>query len=167
VGAVEVMLADPRASVDFICDGIHVHPAAIRAALAAKGTDGVMAITDSNIGAGLPAGRYDSPWGYAVEVSPERAARIAPPHPRAGQLAGSSLTMNVAMGNLRRWLGEVPEHDQWAMGTRTPARVAGLANRGILRAGAAANLVLWNDDLSAAQTWVGGQEAFNASKQSF
>ncbi len=36
VGAVEAILADPRASVDFIADGVHVHPTAIRAAIAAK-----------------------------------------------------------------------------------------------------------------------------------
>ena len=37
VGAVETILADPRVSVDFICDGVHVHPMAIRAAVRAKG----------------------------------------------------------------------------------------------------------------------------------
>jgi len=36
-GAVEAILADPRCTVDFICDGVHVPPVAIRAALAAKG----------------------------------------------------------------------------------------------------------------------------------
>ena len=36
VGVVETMLADPRATVDFIADGVHVHPMAIRAAVAAK-----------------------------------------------------------------------------------------------------------------------------------
>ncbi|MBI2497232.1 MAG: N-acetylglucosamine-6-phosphate deacetylase, partial [Opitutae bacterium] len=77
VGAVETILADPRASVDFIADGIHVHPTAIRAALAAKTFAGVTLITDSNIGAGLPAGVYDTPWGYQVRVSPEEAARHA------------------------------------------------------------------------------------------
>ena len=39
VGAVEVILVDPRASVDFIADGVHVHPAAIRAAVARSGVD--------------------------------------------------------------------------------------------------------------------------------
>src|SRR5262249_45336740 len=69
VGAVEAILADRRVSVDFISDGVHVHPTAIRAAVAAKGWAGVILITDSNIGAGLPSGQYDTPWGYPVHVS--------------------------------------------------------------------------------------------------
>ena len=36
VGAVEAILANEGVSVDFICDGVHVHPMAIRCALAAK-----------------------------------------------------------------------------------------------------------------------------------
>lgn len=50
-GAVEAFLADPRTTVDFIADGIHAHPIAIRAAIAAKGWQGVALITDSNAGA--------------------------------------------------------------------------------------------------------------------
>jgi N-acetylglucosamine-6-phosphate deacetylase len=87
VGAVEAILADPRASVDFIADGVHVHPTAIRAAIAAKTWAGVILITDSNIGAGLPAGVYDTPWGYRVKVAPGKAAR----HETKNFLAGSAL----------------------------------------------------------------------------
>ncbi|HAO78090.1 MAG TPA: hypothetical protein DCQ92_03750, partial [Verrucomicrobia subdivision 3 bacterium] len=58
VGAVEAILADPLVTVDFICDGVHVHPTAIRAAVAAKGWEKVLLITDSNIGAGLPPGEH-------------------------------------------------------------------------------------------------------------
>ena len=37
VGTVEAILADPRVTVDFVCDCVHASPFAIRAALAAKG----------------------------------------------------------------------------------------------------------------------------------
>jgi N-acetylglucosamine-6-phosphate deacetylase len=50
VGAVEAVLADRRCTVDFIADGVHVHPAAIAAAVAAKGWAGVSLVTDSNVG---------------------------------------------------------------------------------------------------------------------
>jgi hypothetical protein len=60
----------------------------------------VILITDSNIGAGLPAGVYDTPWGYPVKVSPTDAAR----HATKGFLAGSALTMDRGMANLLRWL---------------------------------------------------------------
>ncbi len=151
VGAVEAILAEPRATVDFIADGVHVHPTAIRAAVAAKTWAGVIAITDSNIGAGLPAGIYDTPWGYPVRVSPETAAR----HATQNFLAGSALTMDRAIANLLRWLALPPEQ-VWAMGTLNPARLLGLAPKGRLEAGADADLVLWDDDLRPAQTWLGG-----------
>ena len=155
VGAVEAILADPRASVDFIADGVHVHPTAIRAAVAAKTWAGVILITDSNIGAGLPAGIYDTPWGYRIKVSPENAAR----HETKNFLAGSALTMDQGMANLLRWL-RLPPEQIWAMGTLNPARLLGLDRKGRLEPGADADLVLWNDDLTAARTWVGGHSAY-------
>ncbi len=151
VGAVEAILADPRASVDFIADGVHVHPTAIRAAVAAKGWQGVILITDSNIGAGLPAGVYDTPWGYPVKVSPTDAAR----HATKGFLAGSALTMDRGLANLLRWL-QLPAAQVWAMGTLNPARLLGLERQGRLDPGADADLVLWDEDQQAARTWVGG-----------
>jgi len=155
VGAVEAILADPRASVDFIADGVHVHPAAIRAAVAAKTWRGVLLITDSNIGAGLPEGTYDTPWGYPVTVSAARAAR----HATKGFLAGSALTMDRGIENLLRWL-RLPPAQVWAMGTLNPAQLLGLTRKGRLEPGADADLVLWDDDLRARRTWLGGSVVF-------
>lgn len=155
VGAVEAILADPRASVDFIADGVHVHPTAIRAAVAAKTWAGVVLITDSNIGAGLPSGIYDTPWGYRVKVSPGTAAR----HETKNFLAGSALTMDRGMTNLLAWL-KLPPEQVWAMGTLNPARILGLARKGRLEPGADADLVLWDDDLTAARTWVNGHSVY-------
>lgn len=158
VGAVEAILADPRTSVDFICDGVHVHPTAIRAAVAAKGWQKVLLITDSNIGAGLPPGEYETPWGYNVRVKAGDAAR----HVTEGFLAGSALTMNVGMKNLLSWLGKSLSVEQiWAMGTLNPATLLGLANKGRIAVGADADLVLWDDDLNAVKTWIGGKLLFN------
>lgn len=158
VGIVETMLADPRASVDFIADGIHVHPMAIRAAVAAKTWAGVTLITDSNIGAGLPPGVYDTPWGYAVKVSPETGAR----HITKNTLSGSALTMNRGIGNLLRWLALPPEQI-WAMGTLNPCRLLGLTDRGRIERGAIADLVMWEGDLSPAMTWSNGRCVYKSA----
>ncbi len=161
VGCVEAILADPRASVDFICDGVHVDPVAIRMGLRCKGWEQVAMITDSNIGAGLPAGEYATPWGFRIRVAPETAARILPPHPLAGALAGSALTANRGMANLHAWFGgEYPAELLWALGTCNPARLANLPAKGVLQVGADADLVLWNDDFTPAATWVGGRRVF-------
>lgn len=151
VGAVEAILANPKATVDFIADGVHVHPTAIRAAVAAKGWTGITLITDSNIGAGLPSGVYDTPWGYQVRVSPGDAAR----HVTENFLAGSALTMDRGMANLLSWLPLAPEKI-WAMGTLNPAKLLGLERKGRIEPGADADLVLWETDLHPAATWVAG-----------
>ena len=157
VGIVEAMLADPRATVDFIADGVHVHPMAIRAAVAAKGPRGVSLITDSNLVAGLPPGCHPTPWGFPVRVGSAGGARIADEnHPGNGALAGSTLTMNRGIANLLQWL-DLPAEQVWAMGTRNPADVLGLTNKGRIEPGADADLVLWEDDLQPAATWVGGR----------
>jgi len=155
VGAVETILADRRVSVDFICDAVHVHPVAIRAAVEAKGWQGVILITDSNIGAGLPPGEYDTPWGYKVRVRAGGAAR----HVTENFLAGSALTMNVGMKNLLQWL-DLPPEQVWAMGTLNPARLLGLTQKGRIAVGAEADLVLWDDDLIPIKTWVSGRRIY-------
>lgn len=156
-GAVEAILADPSVTVDFICDGVHVPPVAIRAALAAKGSRGVVLITDSNIGAGLPPGEYETTWNFSVKVREGDAARInTPGHPAYGGLAGSALTMDQGMRNLHRWL-KLPAHELWALGTSNPARVAGLETKGEIRTGADADLVLWSESLQVLKTWVAGE----------
>ena len=163
VGAVEVLLSDQRCSVDFICDGVHVDPVAIRLASAAKDWQHVVAITDGNIGAGLEDGIYPTPWGFPVKVSQSDAARVHDAsHPLNGQLAGSSLTMNRAISNLLGWL-EIPAHEIWAMGTCNPARAAGLVGKGVMQVGADADLVLWRDEnatLQAIHTWIGGKSVY-------
>jgi N-acetylglucosamine-6-phosphate deacetylase len=162
VGAVETIFGHVDATCDFICDGIHVHPMAIRAALASKGFSGVSLITDASFGAGLGPGVYETPWGYPVEVKEGNAPRIADPaHPMCGALAGSALTMNRGMQNLLAWL-QGPETSIWAMGTANPARVLGLKDRGGLTPDMRADVVLWEDGdtLTPYGTWVAGTRTF-------
>jgi N-acetylglucosamine-6-phosphate deacetylase len=159
-GAVEAILADPRCMVDFICDGVHVPQVAVRAALAAKGFAGIVLITDSNIGAGLPDGIYPTTFGFPVKVSAGNAARIHDPkNKNHGSLAGSALTMNVGIANLHRWL-KLPPEQIWAMGSTNPARLMGLKKKGVIEVGADADVVVWNSDFTAVHTWVAGEKVF-------
>jgi len=161
-GAVEAILADERCSVDFIADGVHVEPAAIGLAAACKSWRGVCLITDSNLGTGLPTGRYPTAWGFPVRVSPDDAARIDDPaHPEYGGLAGSSLTLNRAVANVRRWFG-LSDDVAFSLATANPARIAGLAATAAIAPGSPADVVLWNDDLTAATTILNGSEVFGA-----
>jgi N-acetylglucosamine-6-phosphate deacetylase len=166
VACVEAILADRRVSVDFIADGVHVEPTAVRMGLCAKGWEKVVLITDSNVGAGLPPGEYDTPWGFRIYAHPDRAARIIGEHKFAGALAGSALTMNRGMANLLAWFADdLPAERIWAMGSANPARLMGLSGKGALRVGADADLVLWQGPVLAPQrTWVAGVCVYAATE---
>ena len=159
-GAVEAILADPRCTVDFIPDGVHVHPGVIRMALAAKGWQGVSMITDANIGAGLGQGEYPTPWGFPIRVGPRGGARNADPdHPKFERLAGSVLSMDQGINHLLDWL-DLPPQQTWAMATLNPANVVGLRQKGRLDIGADADLVLWDQSdgrFVPAQSWIAGR----------
>jgi len=167
VGAVETILANENVSIDFVTDGVHVHPMAIRAALAAKSYERVCVITDSYLGAGNEPGVYDTGWGYPIKVSADGAARINDPaHRGYGTLSGSCLTMDRAMSNVMKWLSG-PEPDVWRLGTSSPAAVLGLKTKGTLLPPADADLVLWNcvaKRLRVVQTWVGGRCVYEAER---
>lgn len=169
VGAVEAILADERLSVDFIADGVHVDPVAIRMAVRCKGVNRTLLITDALIGAGMDEGFYDTPWGYTVRISPGQAACMHEPgSPRDGTLAGSALTMNVGLSNLMRWL-DVPRHDVWSMASRSVAERMGYDDLGDLRVGALADLVLWDIDsqgnFNARHTWVHGRSVYDNTER--
>lgn len=157
-GAVEAILADPEVSVDFIFDGEHADPAAVRMALRCKGPDKVCLITDANRGAGLPPGRY-SFGGYSVEYAyPGGPARYTADHPQVpGALAGSGLTMDQAVRNAVRLL-DIDLPDAVRMGSLSPARVLGIDHRkGMIAPGYDADLVLLDTDLAPLASWVAGR----------
>ncbi len=52
------MLQDPRVTVELIADGVHVHPAVVRAVIEAAGSDRVAAVTDAIAAAGCDDGAF-------------------------------------------------------------------------------------------------------------
>lgn len=158
-GAVEAILADPRVSVDFILDGVHVDPVAVKMALACK-SGRVCLITDSNVGTGLEPGRFN--FGGSGEIyfaSKGAPARLV----KDGTLAGSGLTMDQALRNAVNWLGlDVPEAVK--MVSTCPAEIIGASNRkGKLEAGYDADFVILDDRLEVVQTWIGGKCRYQAA----
>ena len=160
-GAVEAILADDRVSVDFILDGTHVDPVAVKLALGCKGPHGVCLTTDAVIGAGLPPGRHR--FG-GREVVFERAggpARLAD----SGGLAGSGLTMDRSLQNAVRIL-DVDLPQAACMVSTAPARVLGLdRSKGQIAEGFDADMVLLDENLEAVMTWVGGTCVYSSDEQ--
>jgi N-acetylglucosamine-6-phosphate deacetylase len=154
-GAVEAILADERVSVDFILDGVHVDPVAVKMALINKknGPGKVCLITDGNVGSGLEPGRFV--FGKSGEI--EFAYRGAPARSvKDNTLAGSGLTMDQALRNAIKWL-DLKLPDASKLVSLHPAKVLGLGHRkGLLMPGYDADFTVLDDKLDVLQTWING-----------
>ncbi|HXT36483.1 MAG TPA: N-acetylglucosamine-6-phosphate deacetylase [Chloroflexota bacterium] len=138
-----------------IPDGYHIHPAAIRLALHAKGIHNVVVVTDSVSVAGCPPGEY-AMLGQPVTWDGETVRR------RDGGLAGSGLSPIEALRRYMRF-GGLSLHQALPAMTGTPARLLGLeGERGALIPGARADLVLLTPDLQVHTTMVGGEIVYRA-----
>lgn len=133
-------------SAQIIADGIHLHPATVR--LAVRNANALL-ITDALQAADMPDGVYDL-GGQDVTVK-DGVARIA-----AGNLAGSTLTMERAVSNVMKFAGITLAQAVQMASTRV-ADSLGLSDRGRIRSGLRADLCLLDEDLSVSGTFVGGQ----------
>ena len=141
---------------EIVCDGVHVHPALVRAALAAKHPSRIMAITDGTALAGMPAGS-SSRLGSQTITSDGDVARLGD-----GTLAGSLLTMDRAFRTLVSGMG-VSLVDAALMCATTPARQLGLVGHGVLAEGSVADLVVLDRQFDVIQTYIGGQLVYARS----
>ena len=129
-GTVGAALAHAR-HAELIPDLLHVHPGAIRAAL--RSIPGLFAVTDATAAAGMPDGEY--PLGQHIVHKCMGGVRLAD-----GTLAGSALTMDLALRNLVH-IG-VPLAEACARVSTHAARYLGLQDRGTLTPGAWADIVV-------------------------
>jgi N-acetylglucosamine-6-phosphate deacetylase len=148
-GILGAVLTDSRVSADIIADGVHLDPAVVKLFANAKGPEQTVLITDATAATGMPDGRYRL-GSFEVEVKEGRCTAD-------GKLAGSVLTMDNAVRNLARFAGwSLPQ--AVAAASRNPARVARLANKGVLAAGADADFVVLNPAGEVLRTFIGGLE---------
>jgi len=134
-------LIDERVDCEMICDGIHLHPAAMKLVFKTKGKDKIVLISDSMMAAGLADGEYTL-GGQKVIVKRQEARLID------GTLAGSTLTLNRAVYNMVHMVG-VSLTDAVRMATLNPARVLGLdKRRGSIEVGKDADLVIFDEELN-------------------
>ena len=153
-GLVGAVLQTDEVAAELICDGVHVHPALIRTAVAAKRPQKIFAITDGTSAAGLPDGGRATLGGRTI------TARSGAAFLDDGTLAGSVLTMDAALRVLVERIG-LSLVDAATMCATTPARELGLVGHGLLAVDAAADIVVLDAQLSVVQTYVGGQLAYS------
>jgi N-acetylglucosamine-6-phosphate deacetylase len=148
-GILGVALTDDRLSADMIADGVHLAPATVKLVARAKGHERTVLITDATAATGMPDGHYHL-GSTDIEVKDGKCLSN-------GTLAGSVLTLDVAVRNLMSFAG-------WNLGeavtaaSRNPARAARMTNKGVLAVGADADFVVLNPTGQVLRTFVGGVE---------
>jgi N-acetylglucosamine-6-phosphate deacetylase len=151
-GLAGAVLATDEVAAELVCDGVHVHPAVMRVAIAAKGPARMMAVTDGTAGSGLPAGSRARLGGQAITIGD--VARLDD-----GTIAGSVSTMDRAFANLVVLAG-LDLVAAATMCATTPARELGLHGYGLIAKGAVADFVVLDSRLAVAETWRSGRKIF-------
>ena len=137
---------DSGASVELICDGLHIHPAVIRATYQLFG-DKLNLISDSLRCAGMPDGDYTL-GGQPITVKDHRATLLD------GTLAGSSISLLDAVRNVVRF--GLPLAAAVYAASTAPAQAARL-EAGVIALGRPADLVVLDGALGLQAVFVDGQ----------
>ena len=149
-GVVGAALEDRGSWLGVIADGVHVHAASLRVALAAKPRGKVFLVTDA-----MPMVGGDDP---SFDLYDETiTARDGVVRNAAGSLAGSALDMLTAVRNAVSML-DVPLAEAARMAATYPADFLGLsASHGRIAPSRRADLVRLDARLDLRGTWIGGR----------
>lgn len=140
-GVVGAVANCPHVAAELICDGIHIHPAVVRATFQMMGADRMILISDSIRAAGMSDGRYLL-GGLDVEVNGKRAVLVSD-----GALAGSCTNLTDCMRTAVKEMG-LPLETAVACATINPARQLGIDGEyGSIEVGKKANVVLLDAEL--------------------
>ena len=145
-GPVGALLTHPATFLELITDGHHLHPATLALTLTAA-PERALLITDAIRATGLGDGQSEL-GGQPVTVREGKATL------KDGTLAGSVLTLDVALRDLLE-LG-YPLTLISRLLSENPARSLGLPDRGRLRPGLRADVVVLGADMRVRQVYVGG-----------
>jgi N-acetylglucosamine-6-phosphate deacetylase len=148
-GPVLAAIRSPAVTLEVINDGVHLHPEIVRLAFD-EAPNRIALITDAMAGTGAPDGTY---LLGTLEVAVRSGiARLA----GGNQIAGSTLTLDVAVANAVRNVG-LSFEDAIAAVTEVPARAIGRGHDlGRLAPGYAADAVLMSDEFEVQSVWANG-----------
>ena len=139
---------------EIICDGIHVHPAAVRAAFRLFGADRMILISDSMMACGLEDGVYQL-GGQKVTVTHRKALLDN------GTIAGSATNLFSCMKTAVQKMGIALE-SAVRCATYNPARSIKILDKvGTIEPGKQADLLLLDDNLDIKALLLRGKWLFN------
>src|SRR5271157_39576 len=154
-GLLGEVLANDDLFAELICDGLHVHPNAVRMYWRSKGPERAMLITDAMSAAGMPDGNYKLG---------ELDVRVVNGKCIIGEdtLAGSTLTLDRAVRNFAQFTGATID-DLSKLASRNPARMTGFeAEAGSLAVGRRADITVLSARNEVVETILRGHAVVNA-----
>ncbi|WP_102264319.1 N-acetylglucosamine-6-phosphate deacetylase [Mesobacillus jeotgali] len=139
--------------IEMIADGIHVVPEMLDLSIRAKGTDGVILITDSMRAKCLKNGSYDL-GGQEVSVADGKALLAD------GTLAGSILKMKDSLKNMMEYTG-ISLEEAVKLASENPARQLKVFDRkGSIASGKDADLVVLDNNHEVAMAFCRGVASY-------
>lgn len=148
-GVVGAAMDDTKSWCGIIVDGHHVHPAALRIAVAAKPNGKCLLVTDAMPSVGATEKSFELD-GREIFVAGGKCVTSD------GTLAGSDLNMAAAVQNATSMLNlDLPEAVR--MASEYPAAAIHLGGEiGRIKSGYRANLVLVDAEFGIVETWIDG-----------
>lgn len=141
-GVVGAVCENKHVTAELICDGIHIHPAAVRTTFSMLGDERIILISDSMRATGMTDGIYTL-GGLDVKVKGNKATLVSD-----GAIAGSVTNLMECMKTAVQKM-EIPLEVAVACATKNPAKCLGVYDKyGSITAGKKANLVLLDKGLS-------------------
>ncbi|MFB6290326.1 MAG: N-acetylglucosamine-6-phosphate deacetylase [Candidatus Bipolaricaulia bacterium] len=142
------------AFVGIIADGQHLHPAAVNLVEKVKDNKRIYLVTDSIAAAGMDKGSYV--LGDQKIIVNDRLARL-----ENGTIAGSTLTLERAVGNYMEFTGASLVNAVTAV-TLNPAKLLGMEDEiGTMTVGSKADLVAFDRDLEIRLTIIDGEVVYD------
>ncbi len=150
-GVIGAVADSPHVYAELICDGIHIHPAVVRATFRMLGEDRIILISDSMRATGMPDGQYTL-GGLDVTVQGRYAVLVSD-----GALAGSATNLMDCLRTAVKDMG-IPLETAVACATVNPARCLGVYDtRGSIQNGKKADVVLLDEELNIRTVIINGK----------
>lgn len=153
-------LSDDRLMVSIIGDGFHLSPEEIRVFYKAKGSLRTIITSDVTRYAGMPPGKYQNSEGDTILLTTDGAVMYL----ARNSLSGSASPVTKGVANVMKVTG-CSMAEAFQMGATNAAKLYGLKDRGELRVGMRADLIIFSIDnfkINIKQTIVNGQLVYSA-----